>query len=146
MFPVYHPVGSPRQVSIGVVEGCKNASREMHMTFSPSIMCALFLLKSHLPKKVTWLGQGHSGRALQASMVRALIQGGEKNSAHGCNPSTTAFTGNRVTLQFILKLIQATSLHTANICPSLLSERQEVLGKQRHLEGGRATKCLLSVL
>lgn len=78
-------------------------------------------------------------KALQGSMVKTWIQGGEKNSASGCNPSTTAFTCNRVTFQFIVRLIQATSLHTTSIYPSLPWERQKVQGRQRHVRGGRAT-------
>lgn len=75
------------------------------------------------------------GRALQGSMVRAWVQGGEENRSCECNPATTAFTCNRVTFRFIVKLIQATSLHTANIYPSPPWERPSSCRKSRENKG-----------
>lgn len=131
--------------------GGKNARRDTQVVFS-KLGLAFCLLEPHLSKKVTRRGPASQlgGRALRGSMVRAWVQGGEKNRSCGCNPATTAFTCNfKVTLWFIVKLGQATSLHTANIYPSPPWERPSscrVQGKQRPLRGGGATACLLKML
>lgn len=74
-------------------------------------------------------------RALQGFMGKACTQGREKNWGSEGNPSSTASACNRVTFQFIVKLIQATSLQTENIYPSLLSESQKSCRKSRENKG-----------
>lgn len=84
--------------------GCKNASRDI--LFPQAYACIMSAkILSARESHMAGLGSEQEGTArLRGQKHRALMQ-----------PMNTACTCNKVTSQFIVKLIQATSLQRANI-------------------------------